>query len=386
MLLSRVPYPLDKGDRLRAYHQIKSLSEQYDVFLFALNDSKLHPQALAILAPFCKEIRIVPISKIRIGFNLILGLFGSKPFQVYYFYHSTAQKIFNEFYQKVNPDTIYCQLIRTAAYVKHINKVPKTIDYQDALAKGMERRIKNAPFYLKPIFRIEYERLRQYEHIIFHYFEHHTIISEQDKNYIIHEENNRIEVIPNGVDLVYFKPQDHIKDFELVFTGNMSYPPNVNCAQYLVNEVMPIVWKKRPNTKLLISGTTPSKEVLALASNNVVISGWVEDIRISYARSKVFVAPMQIGTGLQNKLLEAMAMKIPCITSPLANAPLGALSGEEILVGDNAAVISKLIIELLDDPALLERLAIRGRSFVEKEYSWATHNQKLATILSLPLA
>jgi hypothetical protein len=116
VLLSRVPYPLDKGDRLRAFHQIKCLSEQFEVYLFALNDSKLHPKAIEVLEPYCKEICVFQLSKVTIGINLILGIFGSKPFQVYYFYHRSAQKKFNEFYQKINPDTIYCQLIRTAEY------------------------------------------------------------------------------------------------------------------------------------------------------------------------------------------------------------------------------------------------------------------------------
>ncbi len=381
VVLSRVPYPLDKGDKLRAFHQIKSLSEQHEVYLFAVNDAKLHPQAIEVLKKYCKEICIASINKIEIVFNLALGFFGSKPFQVYYFHHSSAQKKFDAFYQKIDPDAIYCQLIRTAEYAKHINKVPKTIDYQDAFAKGVERRIKNAPFYFKPFFRAEFERLRQYEHIIFHYFEHHVIISAQDKNLIIHEENNRIEVIPNGVDLDYFTPQIITKDYDLVFTGNMSYPPNVNCALFLVNEVMPLIWLQKPNTNILISGTSPVKEVMSLASEKVKVSGWVDDIRQSYARSKIFIAPMQIGTGLQNKLLEAMAMKIPCITSPLANAPLGAKSGEEIMVGENKNVIAQIVLDLLDNPSKMQELANNGRLFVEQNYSWNTHNKKLANII-----
>ena len=381
VVLSRVPYPLDKGDKLRAFHQIRSLSEIHDVYLFALNDKHVDPEALGVLNQFCKTVCIASISKIEIGFNLLLGLFGKKPFQVYYFHHAKAQKKFDAFYQTVNPDAIYCQLIRTAEYAKHINKVPKTLDYQDAFAKGMERRLKHAPFYLKPIFRAEYERLRQYEHIIFHYFEHHVIISEQDKKYIIHEENDKIEIIPNGVDLAYFRAQDKKPDMDLVFIGNMSYPPNINCAQYLVNKVMPLVWAQKPQVTLLISGTSPSSEVLALASDKVTISGWVADIRDSYARSKIFVAPMQIGTGLQNKLLEAMSMELPCITSPLANAPLGAKNNEEIMVGESPQELAAIILQLLSNPLLTGALKARGRQFVEAKYSWKTHNLKLASLI-----
>jgi sugar transferase (PEP-CTERM/EpsH1 system associated) len=384
IVLSRVPYPLDKGDKLRAFNQLKSLSKYHDIYLFALNDTQLHPEAINELNKYCKEICIAAISKIEIAVNLALGLFGNKPFQVYYFHHLSAQKKFDHFFQKINPDAIFCQLLRTAEYVKNINKIPKTLDYQDAFAKGMERRIKNASFLKKLLFRSEYERLRQYEHIIFHYFEHHVIISEQDKRFIIHEENDHIKVIPNGVDLDFFKPQEMVKDFDLVFTGNMSYPPNVNCALFIVNEVMPIVWEQLPEVNLLISGTSPTKEVLSLGSEKVNIGGWVDDMRKSYARSKIFVAPMQIGTGLQNKLLEAMAMQIPCITSPLANAPLGAKQGEEILVGENKKAIADWILFLLQNPIQIEKLARNGRLFVERNYSWETHNKKLGEIILNP--
>lgn len=380
-MLSRVPYPLDKGDKLRAFNQIKSLSKNNDIYLFATNDGKYNKDAISELKKLCKEIYIANISKIQIALNLLFGFFGNKPFQVYYFHHKSAQKMFDTFLNEINPDAIFCQLLRTAEYAKNISRIPKTIDYQDAFAKGMERRLKNASFFMKPIFRAEFQRLRQYEHIIFHYFEHHVIISEQDKNCIIHEENNKINVIPNGVDLEYFKPVSSKKDFDLVFTGNMSYPPNINCAIHLVKEVMPLVWKILPDTKILISGTSPVNEVKLLASKNVIVSGWVNDIRTSYARSKIFIAPMQIGTGLQNKLLEAMAMKIPCITSPLANAPLGAKHGEEILVGENKNAIAKLVIQLLQDENLMPHLAEKGRKFVEHNYSWNIHNESLEKII-----
>ncbi len=382
VVLSRIPYPLDKGDKLRAYHQIKGLSEFHDIYLFALSDGKIHPEAMSKLNLFCKEICVVQLNKLNILINLLLGLFGSKPFQVYYFYHQKAHKKFKQFFNKVKPDKIFCQLIRTAEYAKNINTITKTIDYQDAFAKGVERRIKNSPLYLKPLLKMEFQRLRRYEHIIFHYFEHHTIISEQDRNYIINEENDKIQIVPNGVDLDYFTPQNHTKDFDLLFTGNMSYPPNIDCVLYIVKKVMPIILEKRPQTRILISGTSPTSEILELENKNIIIGGWVKDIRQSYARSKIFIAPMQIGTGLQNKLLEAMAMKIPCITSPLANVALGALDGEEILVGRNEQSIAEHVLNILQSPESGIELAQKGREFVEKNYSWKKHNQKLVQIIT----
>jgi glycosyltransferase involved in cell wall biosynthesis len=228
---------------------------------------------------------------------------------------------------------------------------------------------------------MEYERLRQYEHLAFHYFEHHVIISVEDRKYILHEDNHKIVIIPNGVDLDYFREQAQEKDFELLFTGNMSYPPNINCAMYLIKEVMPLVWKQLPQTRLLISGTSPVRELLSLANDKIIISGRVDDIRKSFGRSIIFIAPMQIGTGLQNKLLEAMAMKLPCITSPLANAPLGAQSGYEIMVGENKQIVAELVIQLMLDETFRKLLAERGRAFVENNYSWEKHNNKLAAVI-----
>jgi len=380
-VLSRVPYPLDKGDKLRALNQIKSLSQHHEIYLFATSDTHVNADAEKVLKQYCKDICIASISKFEIACNLFLGLFGNKPFQVYYFHHRSAQKRFDEFNQQVNPDAIFCQLIRTAEYVKHISKVPKTIDYQDAFAKGMERRMQGASFIKKAIYRMEYERLRQYEHLAFHYFEHHVIISVEDRKYILHEDNHKIVIIPNGVDLDYFREQAQEKDFELLFTGNMSYPPNINCAMYLIKEVMPLVWKQLPQTRLLISGTSPVRELLSLANDKIIISGRVDDIRKSFGRSIIFIAPMQIGTGLQNKLLEAMAMKLPCITSPLANAPLGAQSGYEIMVGENKQIVAELVIQLMLDEAFRKLLAERGRAFVETNYSWEKHNNKLAAVI-----
>ncbi len=382
VVLSRVPFPLDKGDKLRAFNQIKGLAVRNEIYLFALNDTKLDEQALKELTPFCREICIVPIHKLEIIWSLCLGMLGSKPFQVYYFYHRKAQKKFDAFYHKVKPNAIYCQLIRTAEYAKNITEIPKTLDYQDALAKGMSRRITNAPFYLKAFYRMENERLTNYEHIIFHYFENHTIISNQDRNFILHEENQRISVIPNGVDFTYYTPQENVeKDFDLVFTGNMSYPPNINCAHYIVTEVMPLVWQQLPQTRLLISGTSPDREVLALESEKICVGGRVNDIRESYERSRIFIAPMRIGSGLQNKILEAMSMGMPCITSSLANNPLGAQEQKEILVGNSKEEVAQYIIDLLKNPSKANEIAQNGRDFVIKNYSWEQHNKALEEII-----
>ncbi|MEI6487445.1 MAG: glycosyltransferase [Bacteroidota bacterium] len=382
VILSRVPYPLEKGDKLRAFNQIKQLSKKHQIVLFALNDSKLDERAMAELKKYCVSITIVRFSKFTIFLNLIRTLFSSKPFQVGYFYFSKAQQKVDELIKKHQPDHIYCQLIRTSEYVKNYSNIPKTLDYMDVFSKGIERRKSTNSFYMKPFFAFEYRRLLKYESYIFDFFNHKTIISEQDKNHIPHANKNEITVVPNGVDFEYFKPIALEKKFELLFNGNMNYPPNVESVEFLVNKIMPLVWEKLPETKLLISGASPNKKVLALQSSRVVVSGWVDDIRDNFAQSKILVAPMQISIGLQNKLLEAMAMQIPCVTSTLANNAIGALHNNQIMVADTPSQYADYIIELLTDAQKAKQIALNGYRFANANFNWSTTTSILDKLIS----
>ena len=382
VILSRVPYPLEKGDKLRAFNQIKELSKKNQIVLFAVNDIDLDEHALEELKKYCVAISIMKFSKFTIFFNLLRTFFNGLPFQVGYFYFKKAQKKVDELIEKHKPDHIYCQLIRTAEYAKPHRTIPKTIDYMDVFSKGMGRRMSTAPFYMKPFLSMEYKRLLRYENKVFDFFETKTIISEQDKSLIPHPKKQEIVVIPNGVDTSYFKPIPHKKEFELLFNDNMNYPPNVESVKYLVEKVMPYVWGKLPNTRLLISGATPNKAVLEMASDKVEVSGWVDDIRINFARSKILVAPMQISIGLQNKLLEAMAMQLPCITSTLANNALGAKPNEQILVAENPEQYARHIIDLLQNEKKAKEIAMNGYHFVINKFNWQSTTAILEKIMT----
>lgn len=382
VLLSRVPYPLEKGDKLRAFHQVKRLAEHHEIVLCCLNDGRLHKEALEKLKPYCCEITIIPLSKIRIFLNMAAGIFSSRPFQVSYFYHKKARKIIDRLVEKHLPRHIYCQLVRVSEYAGKYTIIPKTLDYMDALSTGATRRIENAPFYLKPLLRVEASRLRNYESAIFSKFENKTIISEQDRQLIPHPNREAIQIIPNGVDTDFFKPVDRKKDFDLVFTGNMNYPPNVDSAQYLAKEILPLLLKKYPGIKLLISGANPSWKVRMLASENITVTGWIEDIRESYARSRVFIAPMRTGTGLQNKLLEAMAMRLPCLTSPLANNALGARAGEEILILDSPQGYADTVGKIISDGEFYNKIAENGYRFVLRNFNWKVNVDRLNAIIT----
>jgi len=381
VILSRFPYPLEKGDKLRAYHQIKTLSVNNEVVVFALSDRKVSPDEIAHVKQICSRIEVFHLSRFSIIISLFKALFGRLPLQVAYFYSSKAQRKLNALIASENPDHIYCQLVRTAEYAKDYQSIPKTLDYMDVFSKGIERRLSTAPFYLRPIFNMEYKRLVEYEQNVFARFKNKIIISQQDRDMIQHPDKGQISVISNGVDTDYFKPIDSKKEFDILFSGNMNYPPNIESAEYLVNKILPLVQKKYPDIKVLISGANPHRRILLLASKNVKISGWINDIRESYMRSRILVAPMFLSIGVQNKLLEAMAMKIPCITSTLANNALGAEKGKSILVADTPEEYSTQIIALLENNNLANEIAMNGYSFVFAGHSWQKETEKLEKLI-----
>ena len=371
VLLPRIPFPLEKGDKLRAFNQIKQLAKHNEIVLCALNDNpKVNEQdAFHALQPYCQSINFIKITKPQIMLGLVRAFLKGLPMQCGYFYNRKAVKKIDALIAKHKPDMLFGQLLRVAEYIRH-KDLPKAIDYQDIFSYGMKRRADIASFVTRPIYNMEYRRLSRYEAAIFEDFDVKTIISEPDKALFPHERRNEILVIPNGVDHDYFNPQEREKSYDLVFTGNMSYPPNVNAVEYLANEILPVVWKTLPDVKLYIAGATPDPKVKKAASERIIVSGWLDDIRDAYAQSRVFIAPMRIGTGLQNKLLEAMSMRLPSITSPLANASLGAKPDEEILIGNNAEEMAQHIISLLTDQEKAERLALAGYNFTNRVYDW----------------
>ena len=383
VLLSRFPYPLDKGDKLRAYNQLRFLSERHEICLFTLSDEMVTAEAEAAVRPLCRGGLVVHrLRRPGIARNMAWALASGLPLQVGYFYDKLAQRQVDGLLRDFRPDHVYCQLIRMAEYLRsYAHELPMTLDFMDVFSAGMARRAMQAPLWQRPVLALEAHRLLTYEAAAFDWFQHHTIISDQDRQLIQHPRRDQIKIVLNGIDTDFFRPQPTVaKEFDLLFCGNMSYHPNVDAAGFLAEEILPLVRQRHPGARLLVAGTTPAPRVLALASTQVQVSGWVPDIRTAYASARVFVAPMRVGTGLQNKLLEAMAMALPCVTTPLANNALGGTDGQELRVAAGASALAAVISSLLDDAVEAEKLAVSGQTFVKHHYTWAGATVRLEAL------
>lgn len=378
---SRYPFPVEKGDKLRAYHQIRGLAQEHEVHVFALTHTAVSKENFEALDKFCASVSTFLIPNYMVPFNTAMALINGLPFQIGYFLDARTKKRFQSELIQLQPDHVIAQLIRTAEYVRNI-PFAKTLDYMDTFSFGARQRRLSGPMLLRPFFRWEEKLLSKYERRVYASFNNHTIISSQDRDRLPLPYQQSVVVTPNGVDTSYFLPANPEKEWTVLFVGNMGYLPNVKAAEFLVRHVMPVIWKQRPDATVCIAGARPSKRVRRLAGRKITVTGWVDDIRENYARSEIFLAPMFSGMGLQNKILEAMAMEKPCVTTAIVNNAIGAEPGVHLAVGNSAQEIAGLVLRLLDDPAKMKAIGEAAREFVMLKFSWEEQNQMLNTLIT----
>jgi polysaccharide biosynthesis protein PslH len=378
ILLNRFPYPLEKGDKLRAYHQIKSLSAAFDITLIALSSFNITAADKAEVQPYCKEIFIIKYNKYLQALIAIFYFFNKMPMQVSFYRNYFIKKQIDEIILNTQPHLLYCQLARMAQYFVYWPYY-KVLDLQDAFSNNYKRSFEESSGLKKIIFGTEYKRMAKYEKRMIGKFDSNIIISQADKDYLNFK---NITVIKNGVDNIYFKKQNIITTYDLLFVGNLGYEPNIRAVAFLTEQILPLLLLQMPKLKLLIAGANPSNDLLQLASNNITIQAWVPDIRTAYGSSKIFVAPLFTGAGLQNKILEAMAMELPCITTSIVNASINAIENKQILIANTAQEFCNTIINLMQNITLQESLQINAKAFVNDNYSWQTHNNQLINLIN----
>ena len=367
VLCPRFPYPLEKGDKLRIYHQLRILGRSHEVFLIALTDETIDPEHRKKVEDIVSHLEIFTLKKSTRMISLFKSVFTGVPFSVAAYYSPSIHKRITKLAKEFQPDHVYCQLTRMSEYAKNL-PFPKTLDYMDAFGVGMERRAQVVSGPMAYIFKQEARRMRAYERSIYPYFDNHTVISDQDKHHIKTDDlKGEITVVRNGIDLDFFSPGIAEKKYDIGFVGNMGYPPNVDAAEYLIRKLKPILHEKYT---YIIAGARPDRRVKLLEGKSVTITGWIDDVRDAYAACKVFVAPLWSGTGQQNKILEAMAMGVPCVTSSAVNNAIGAEINKEIMVADSPEEFKSCIEQLMNDEAFYMDMRKNALMFVQRNSSW----------------
>ena len=389
VLTPRFPLPLDKGDRLRIHHQLEVLHEHFVIDLHCLSFRSVSQDELDHIRQRCHSVTVHRLSFIKAFIRMLWSPFSRRPFQVLLFTERRLVKRIRTRIMQGKPDVLLAQMVRTAEYVKDLDAVPHVLDIMDTLHAGAEREAERAPRWKRPLLTEEGRRLLRYEHRMPQYFDACTIISEQDRQLLPHPDKSGVHVVPNGVDITFFDPQAGVPPlphegtaYDVAFCGNLGYAPNIVAARFLAHEVAPAfeALSQRP-LRVLICGAQPAPAVKSLSTDSIDVVANVEDIRAAYLAAPIFIAPMLVNTGLQNKLLEAMSLERACLTTPRALAALGCDVGSAVATAEDALSFAQEINALLGDPQRRLEMGQEGATIIQDRFTWKAATVTLVALL-----
>lgn len=374
----RLPYPLDKGDRLTVYHLLKYFSQRHQVSLVCFVEPEQDDAWVSKIAGFCKRVELVPLRKSRAYFNCAVTLFGRTPLQVQYYSSPIMHKAVRQVIYDEKPDLLYAHLIRMGQYIQPYSAHARVTAFNASMTLNHRRLAKHAssPF-SKILHSFEYRKLKSFEVRFARLFDQILLISEYDLNAI--EQKAPLDNVffsPHGVDFTYFSPDSSSQKTpnSLILTGNMNYRPNVDSALYFCQDILPLVHTDFPDVKLSIVGADPPSEIRALAQKPLVqVTGRVPDLRVYMNQAQIAVAPIRIGAGLQNKVLEGMSMGLPMVITSVANEGIQAIDGLNVLIADSARDFADRIVNLLNSPEQRMQFGAAARDFIVQNWSWEKH-------------
>ena len=376
---SRFPWPLDKGDKLRAFNQIRHLSEEHEISLFSISQEIVQNEWIEKVKPYCARIEVFHLSKKMIVANIAKRLFSSLPFQCIFFYNERIANALSKYADVILPDKIVFQLIRTTEYARLFKRSDCVIDLMDCFSYHYFLRSKSSTSVSRWFYDREYRRIKRYETSILKIYKNAIIISKKDKSLLPGDKRN-VQVIGNGVELPKIDPTLP-KRCDLLFLGNLHYRPNIEAARFLVNEILPLLRVNYPSMSVIIAGFDAKKKLGLPVIDNVQVIENIENTLPVFQGARVFVAPMFLSTGIQNKILEAMASGVPVITTPNAADALGVLNGQQLLTAVSAPEFRDQVSRILHEPGLAKKLSGGARDFVAEHCNWTENNNLLRNVL-----
>ncbi len=401
--------------RTRPYNLLRELTRRgHAVTLATLWQNEPEREALREMERYGISVIAEPLTRSRTLRNTLLALPTGEPLQPAYCWQPSLQSQIAHLPSRF--DIIHVEHLRGARYGLHLksqfairnSQFPIVWDSVDCISHLFEQASRNS---LSPLARwmtaFELERTRRYEGWLVHQFDQVLVTSSVDKealeklaelnghhasNPVTAQQNPLLSglfptgdppwrgaggrvgvaVLPNGVDLEYFQPSSTTRQADtLVFSGKMSYHANVTAVLHFAREILPLIWKERPQAQLWIVGQAPPSSVKALASDpRITVTGYVPDVRPYLSQATVAVCPVLYGAGIQNKVLEAMACATPVVSRSTGLGALQAQIGEEAWVGDTPQEFARQVLRLLADPLLATQLGRAGRRYVERHHGW----------------
>lgn len=374
VLTPRFPYPVIGGDRLRIFKLCEELSKKHDLILLSLCDDKKE-MSYEVNDGVFKEIHRVYLPKYHSYINSLFSLISNKPLQVAYYKSSAFKRKLDTLL--LDCDAVFCHLIRVGDYVKDVNKT-KFLEMTDAISLNYKRvrEVKGKVGFKSLIYSFEQKRLEQYERNIAASFDLTTFVSETDSDFLYPGKMDNVIVAGNGVDtsILPFKSRniDPEQSIELVFIGNMLSLQNMDAVLYFSKKILPVLNERRKYIFKVIGKISEKDRVTLNSIPNVLTTGTVHSVVDASKNGHIGICSMRLGAGVQNKVLEYMALGMPCITSRVGFEGIGAINNKEIIIADHPDDYIIAIEKLVSDTNYYKSVASHARAFVETNYSWET--------------
>jgi sugar transferase (PEP-CTERM/EpsH1 system associated) len=379
-LAHRIPYPPNKGDKIRSYHELCAFIERgHEVHLLAFADEISDLSYQVDLAHLCASTQIVPLHRNAAKLRAMTSLLINRPFSLGYFASQKMKSLVKRSIAEHEFDAIFVYSSSMAQYAPQellSRAIMDLVDMDSEKWRDYARLKRGAWAWL---YELEWKRLRKYEHAIVSRFAY-TIVTTQREASLLSEldeftRHARLRVITNGVDLDEYYAEGRmirLTSPRLVFVGAMDYYANVDGARWFVEEILPLIREREPRTEFFIVGANPTREVKKLGERQgVTVTGYVDDVRPYLQAATACVVPLRIARGVQNKLLEAMAAGRAIVATKEAAAGLCVEDGEQLLVAQTSRAFADAVIRVIREEPLRKNLAARARHFVEIHHDWA---------------
>lgn len=385
-LCHRIPYPPDKGDKIRAFHQLRAIGERYETDLFTLADQEADLEHQAALERYCRKMTAVLLNPRAARLRSLAYLFTRTPLTLPYFRSSRLAREVQAAMRARSYDRVFVYSSSMAQYAME-EGVPVLMDFVDVDSDKWGQYAAFSRFPFSAVYRREARRLAEYERAVAERAACVLVTTEREAQLVRRMANARVHVIPNGVDAGYFDPGAEPRHTQpvIVFTGDMSYFPNIEAARFFALNVLPLVRRSVPDASFLIVGRNPSAAVRQLRKlPRVEVTGSVPDVRPYLARARVSVAPFSIAAGVQNKILEALAYELPVVATPKAVQGLLPGVAEIIETGETAEELAMKTVRLLVNEQRAHSIGAEGRRRVAAHYRWESTLDSLLRLLERP--
>lgn len=393
-LAHRIPYPPNKGDKIRSWHLLKHLAERATVHLGAFVDDPADLAHADVLRGVCGEVKLIPLERRDRWGRALRGLLRGEPLSVALF----ADPAMRAWVDRIVCDRPISRILAFSGQVApyalpHLAGRRSVMDFVDVDSEKWRQYAGEARGPQRFVYAREAKRLSAFETEVARRFDASLFVSDAEAalfRRLAGAAAHHVEALGNGVDFDYFDPEARFDRWPsagaptVMFSGAMDYRPNADAALWFAAQVWPRIRAVRPRARFRIVGANPTADVVKLdGRNGVEVTGRVPDMRPYLAGADVVVAPLRIARGIQNKVLEAMAMARPVVATAAAFEGIDATPGEQLIVEDDAAAYAQRVIELADHPLRARAIGAAARRRVVERYNWAGNLAALDRLLDL---